>query len=427
MDGLSTYEVMLVQCTWSVAISLTTLGILWSARSLPVYLWFLSGLLGAGYALLVYGPIAETLYPMLWGQYLIGITVIGNIWLKAISIRLLLSNPRVVTYVKVGAALLIVIFLAPLLEFPRPWFSIFITLTVATLIASLARDAYILGRSVNLRNALVFAAALLPQSIFIILMSLSAVASGSDPLPPQEGNLPIGSTLLAIIISLVNSAVFIALILDLHIRQRDDMRRDLVTARVEQSRLAEREQILADMHDGLGSQLATAKLKAESGHLNQEQVVNLLRECMADLHLLVDSLRDQGDGLAAALADHRYRTERRLAGIDIQLAWQVELDDAPVLPPKTTIQVLRIVQEAINNALKHAHAHKIVIAANYSREHGFVIRVEDDGYGIPAEPTQQQGLRNMHRRARDIGATLTVRRGAEDKGTVVELANLESR
>jgi signal transduction histidine kinase len=274
---------------------------------------------------------------------------------------------------------------------------------------------------------LVFAAVLLPQSIFIILMSLSAIASGSDPLPPQEGNLPIGSTLLAIIISLVNSAVFIALILDLHIRQRDDMRRDLVTARVEQSRLAEREQILADMHDGLGSQLATAKLKAESGHLNQEQVVNLLRECMADLHLLVDSLRDQGDGLAAALADHRYRTERRLAGIDIQLAWQVELDDAPVLPPKTTIQVLRIVQEAINNALKHAHAHKIVIAANYSREHGFVIRVEDDGYGIPAEPTQQQGLRNMHRRARDIGATLTVRRGAEDKGTVVELANLESR
>jgi signal transduction histidine kinase len=203
------------------------------------------------------------------------------------------------------------------------------------------------------------------------------------------------------------------------------MRRELLAARVEQSRLAEREQLLADMHDGLGSQLATAKLKAESGILSQEQLVSLLRECMADLHLLVDSLRDQGDGLAAALADHRYRTERRLAGIDIKLVWQVELDDAPVLPPKTTIQVLRIIQEAINNALKHAHAHKIVIAASYSREHGFMIRVEDDGCGIPAEPTPHQGLRNMQRRARDIGATLTVRRGTEDQGTVVELADLQ--
>lgn len=426
MNGLAPYEVMLIQCTWSAALAVVTLGILWNARTLSVYLWCVSGLLGSAYMVLAYGPISEHLYLTIWGQYLLGITTFGNTWLKAVSIRLLMSERRLSLHVKVGVAILATTLLIPLLGTPRGWFSVFITGTVAALLMIFARDAFILGRSLKLRNGMTFAALIVPQSLLIIVASLSAAMLGQDPLQPQTENLPVSSTIFTIIVSLINTAVFIALILDLHIRQRDDMRRELLTARVEQSRLEEREQLLADMHDGLGSQLATAKLKAESGELNQTQVVQLLRECMADLHLLVDSLRDQGDGLAAALADHRYRTERRLAGVDIELRWKIDLGGAPSLPPKMTIQVLRIIQEAINNTLRHAQARRITISASYTNERSFLIRVEDDGRGIPMNPTPHQGLRNMQRRARDLGATLTVRRGDAGSGTVVELAGLQA-
>lgn len=426
MDGLSPYEVMLIQCTWSAALALVTLGILWNARTLPVYLWCASGLLGSVYAVLAYGPIAEPMYFTTWGQYLLGITVVGNTWLKAVSIRLLGSDGRLKTHMALGAALLTFILLMPLIGAPRAWFSILITLMVAALLMVFARDAFVLGRSLKLRNGMTFAALIIMQALLIIAASLSSAMLGQDPLQPQSDNLPIGSTIVTIVISLLNNAVFIALILDLHIRQRDDMRRELLSARVKQSRLEEREQLLADMHDGLGSQLATAKLKAESGELNQMQVVQLLRECMADLHLLVDSLRDQGDGLAAALADQRYRTERRLAGVDIELRWKIDLRDAPSLPPKVTIQVLRVIQEAINNTLRHAEARKITISASYTHERGFLIRVEDDGRGIPTNPTPHQGLRNMQRRARDLGAILTVKQSDGGRGTVVELAGLRA-
>lgn len=424
MDGLSSYEVMLIQSTWTVALSAVTLGILWNARTLPVYLWCASGLLGSAYACVAFGPNAQHIYPTVFGQYLLGITVVGNTWLKAISIRLLIKDAPLATHLKMGVSLLVAILVVPLLNTPRGWFSILLTLAVATLLIIFARDAFALGRSMKLRNAMTFAALMMPQSILIIVSTLSAASLGQDPLQPSSENLPIGATIFTIVVSLLNNAVFISLLLDLHIRQRDDIRRELLASRVEQSRLAEREQLLADMHDGLGSQLATAKLKAESGELNQMQVAQLLRECMADLHLLVDSLRDQGDGLAAALADHRYRTERRLAGVDIELLWKVDLRDAPSLPPKVTIQVLRIIQEAINNTLRHAEARKITISASYTHERGFLIRVEDDGRGIPTNPTPHQGLRNMQRRARDLGATLTVKPGEGGRGTVVELAEL---
>lgn len=406
---------MLVQAIWSLVLAAVTLGILWNTRNRSVYIWCAGGPLGSISFVMLWGPIAEATYDLVWAQYLLGSTLIGSAWLKAAAIRLLAGDRQISGLSKLGAAMLLALLIAPWLPLDRTWFSTLIVLSMASLMGLFAVDALRLG-------AKVFSSIIVLHLTLIVMLAISMLLTGQDPLAPITNHVPLGSPLFGMLMSLIINAAFISLILDLRINQLQETRKELIATQVEQSRLEEREQLLADMHDGLGSQLAGAKLRAERGQMTQEQMIELLRECMADLHLLVDSLSDHGQGLAAAIVDHRYRTERRLLGIDLQLEWRVALDHAPTLPPSKTIQVLRIIQEAINNTLKHAKAARLIIEVRFVAGSGFLIRIEDDGDGLPEQAASGQGLRNMQRRARDLGATLSLRGGPQGRGTIVEVS-----
>jgi signal transduction histidine kinase len=75
-----------------------------------------------------------------------------------------------------------------------------------------------------------------------------------------------------------------------------------------------------------------------------------------------------------------------------------------------------IAQEAVHNAVKHAGARTVHITLK--AEEGLVLSVQDDGTGIPAQPGEGLGLRNMRNRAAIIGAKLTIE-PAQPAGTVV--------
>ncbi len=78
-----------------------------------------------------------------------------------------------------------------------------------------------------------------------------------------------------------------------------------------------------------------------------------------------------------------------------------------------------IAQEAVHNAVKHARCQNIRISVESN--HLLVLRVQDDGIGIPDQPTENHsglGLRIMRNRAAIIGATLTIE-PAKPAGTVV--------
>ena len=127
----------------------------------------------------------------------------------------------------------------------------------------------------------------------------------------------------------------------------------LTAVEVERSRTAERERLLQDMHDGFGSQLAGARLRIERGEPAQAQVAILLQECLDDLYLVVDTMSNAASSLRDAIVDWRYRCERRLAGQPIRVDWQIDLDACPPLEQRLILQLLRIMQEALNNGLKH--------------------------------------------------------------------------
>jgi len=418
---ISAADALLLQTSWILALALATLGILWNARSAAVYLWCLGSLLGALSVWLLFGPLAETLYSTSWRQTVLGIILVAAAWSRVISIRLTVSKNGLRSLLPIVGIMVLTLLGLPPAGLSRPISSLVIAFYLGGLMLWLALDAFRFAKTERLLNGKVFSVVTGLQAISILASSLIATTSGIDPLAPIVSPLSIGAVIYSLVLQLLNMSLYIALIMDLRLRQSERLRHQLLATEVERSRLLERERLLADMHDGLGSQLISAKLKAEQGQLQQPEMVELLRECMADLHLLIDGLKGQPDGLGAVLKQFRHRTERRLAGQPLLLLWHINLDDAPPLAPKETIHVLRIIQESLNNALKHSDAQTIVITARYTEDSNLLVRIEDDGLGLPSDVTQSHGLQGMRRRAREIGASLSIARGDDDKGTVVEL------
>lgn len=185
----------------------------------------------------------------------------------------------------------------------------------------------------------------------------------------------------------------------------------LRVAHAAQSLAAERERIMRDMHDGVGSQLIATRQLAERGALAPRELTRMLDECIDDLRLMIDSLEPADGDLVTVLGNLRYRLEDRLSRQGISLEWQVaELPRFPDLTPRDVLQILRVVQEAFANVLKHARASRVEFFACLAPDGRRVrLGIRDDGRGIPdVIASSGRGLRNMAERARAVGGLLEV-------------------
>ena len=196
----------------------------------------------------------------------------------------------------------------------------------------------------------------------------------------------------------------------------------------EGARVQERERLLRDMHDGLGAQLMTALRGVERGALAPAQVAQSLQDSLDELRLLMDSA-DMGHYLPGALAAWRNRWDGRLAAAGVALDWRIDESlDQVQLSSEKALQVMRILQEAATNVVKHSQARHMTLAAQVREQDGrpaLCIEIADDGIGLghAAPRTGARGLKNMHYRAREIGAVLSVvNRAAPLKGCLVVLA-----
>lgn len=181
----------------------------------------------------------------------------------------------------------------------------------------------------------------------------------------------------------------------------------LVAAAAEQSRMEEREHLLREMHDGFGSQLSSARLAIEQGDLAPEAVARILLDCSQDLRIMVDTLGNADGDLRHAVADFRYRTDRFLFGTGIAVTWDIDVPDQTSLPPKVILHVLRVLQEAMNNALRHSGGQKITFIVKICNGQ-LVASVSDDGKGLNDNAWEGRGMANMRRRCREIGASLEI-------------------
>ncbi|MEO1657814.1 MAG: ATP-binding protein [Pseudomonadota bacterium] len=182
----------------------------------------------------------------------------------------------------------------------------------------------------------------------------------------------------------------------------------------------ERERIMMDLHDGVGGQLVNAITYLRSGSADHSVLQSTLEECLSDLSLAVDSLAET-DNVATLLGMLRARLEPLLTANGLKFRWQIDDDpDMPDIGPSRNINLLRIVQEAITNVIKHADATEISIRAD---KHS--ISICDNGRGLDAARRQDQrtggqGMSTMARRAALLRAELTV--DETEQGTCVALS-----
>jgi signal transduction histidine kinase len=200
----------------------------------------------------------------------------------------------------------------------------------------------------------------------------------------------------------------------------------------------ERTRLMRDLHDGLGGQLVSIVALSERGNAGAG-IGDAARAALKDLRLVIDSMDDIGGDLMLALGSWRERAMAQLRPHDIALDWRaVTAQGLPVHPelrPWHVIQIVRLLDEAVTNAVKHANARRITVrietlAGTDGLERGR-ITVEDDGKGFEIAPDgvatgaakAARGLRNMRSRAARCGAELELSSCAQgsDRGTRVRL------
>jgi signal transduction histidine kinase len=179
----------------------------------------------------------------------------------------------------------------------------------------------------------------------------------------------------------------------------------------------ERQRLTHDLHDGLSGHLAS--IIALSERAGDKPIEQAAREALNDLRLVIYSL-DLGDReLPLALANFRERLVPQLQRLGIALDWSIAgLPEVSGVTPGNALAMLRILQEAITNAIKHGPARKVVIRGARAKDGMVALPIENDGRPF-TEGTGGHGLANMRRRAQQLNGKLDLE--ALDSGTKLTL------
>jgi len=177
----------------------------------------------------------------------------------------------------------------------------------------------------------------------------------------------------------------------------------------------ERQRLMQDMHDGLGSSLISAIRSVEHGGISDRKISQILKDCLDDLKLTIDSMEPVEADLLLLLATLRFRLEPRLEGTGIALLWEVQqLPALAWLDPSSALHILRIVQESIANILRHTRADKIRVGTTQELG-GVQVTIEDNGQGFDVEKALSspagRGLHNQQRRAQAVEGRVTWQSG----------------
>ena len=161
----------------------------------------------------------------------------------------------------------------------------------------------------------------------------------------------------------------------------------------------------------------------EMGQSAPHEVAEAARRALDDMRIVIDSLDPRTTDLTTSLGKLRARLESSLKRNNIVLRWQIE--DVPGLddfPPEQTLHLLRVIQEAATNAMRHANAREVSIEIHATGAHAelLFVGIRDDGCGFRTGAAHQgRGIRNIESRADELGAEL--RFESDDSGTRIEL------
>ncbi len=180
----------------------------------------------------------------------------------------------------------------------------------------------------------------------------------------------------------------------------------------------ERQRIGRDLHDGLGQILTGISLGLETFRQKAERQGSIDVQPVRDLTMMVQKTISETRSMARELVPN-LRFEGFRNALDVlaaevsaqsSVAFRVRCPrDMAFGSDEVILHLYRLVQEGVNNAIRHGDAKNIEVLCR-REEVAIHVEVLDDGTGIPAEDEcgQGLGLRNMRQRAQLIGGTLQV-------------------
>ncbi len=209
---------------------------------------------------------------------------------------------------------------------------------------------------------------------------------------------------------------------------------DVETARqiesIEEQQLvaSERERIGRELHDGALQKVYTAGLLVESAKrlVPAESPVEgrlataagVLNDAISDLRQNLGELRPpKRASMPLDQAIRELATDPRFGSL-VKIDLDLHVPASAALTSDRSAHILAIVQEALANTVRHAHARHIEIRAE-PIDGRLILSIRDDGAGIPTHVAQGQGLRNMRERAALLQGTLEIK--PMDTGTSVVL------
>lgn len=190
---------------------------------------------------------------------------------------------------------------------------------------------------------------------------------------------------------------------------------------------AERTRIAEDLHDSLGGTLSTLKLQYDALQLDHEdlsvdssfqKIMGMIDNACGEVRDIARNLKPitlEKLGLSAALKDliNRYS----ISGV-MEISLHTHQVDG-ILSQEAKLHVYRIIQELLNNALKHANASEIDVQLNKLDEEALIITVEDNGSGFDQIKAKQGlGLGNLQSRVNVLRGEMEID-SSPDRGTSV--------
>jgi signal transduction histidine kinase len=172
----------------------------------------------------------------------------------------------------------------------------------------------------------------------------------------------------------------------------------------QEAKLGERNRIMKDLHDGLGSYLMSAHSIARIKQLD-DGIQQALNDALFWLKTSIDTLDSEDGDLASLLGTFRYRIEPQLKSCGIILDWKMDDISKYQLPSEQHLHVVRIMQEAVTNVIKHAKASCLSIHVKSLEDQHVCLSIEDNGCGISGEQVGH-GLKNMRERIEMIGGSM---------------------
>jgi two-component system sensor histidine kinase UhpB len=181
----------------------------------------------------------------------------------------------------------------------------------------------------------------------------------------------------------------------------------------------ERRTLAMELHDEVGQTLTAISLTAaylgrHAQQLDSEKIDECahdlrrdVRACSEQLRAMLSRLRPhslEGPGLASALRDLLRNWQHRAAGMTFSVSLPAPF---PVLDEEASLVLYRVVQEALTNAVRHSQASHCLVAV-VADDGGVLVRIEDDGRGLPDGSSFGCGLTGMAERLRMVGGQLHI-------------------